>query len=136
MKIIIAAIAGAIVMFLLSWLSYGVILAKNMAEFGGDIMRSPQDMRMWAIIVGTVLQAFFMSWIYTMTYKGESPLKEGFLFGFFISILMYIPYIFFYWGSNSVRYTLVITDGVLMGIRLTAAAIIIALIIGKKEKAT
>ncbi|HEY5124198.1 MAG TPA: hypothetical protein VIK14_10730 [Ignavibacteria bacterium] len=108
-------------------------MAKSLAGFG-NLMRSPDDMRMWAIIIGTVLQAFFMSWIYTMVYKGESPLKEGFIYGFMLSLLMDIPYVFFYWGSYNISYKLVIEDAVLMGIRTTIAGIIIALIIGKKEK--
>ncbi len=133
MKILISTIVGAIVLFILSWLSYGVILAKYMVHFG-PLMRTPEDMRFWAIIVGTILQAFFMAWIYTMVYKGESPFKEGFLFGFLLSLLVYIPYIFFYWGSYSIRYKVIIADGVFMGIRMTIAAIVIALIIGRKEK--
>ena len=133
MKIIISTIVSAIVLFILSWLAYGVIMAKSLAGFG-NLMRSPDDMRMWAIIIGTVLQAFFMSWIYTMVYKGESPLKEGFIYGFMLSLLMDIPYVFFYWGSYNISYKLVIEDAVLMGIRTTIAGIVIALIIGKKEK--
>jgi len=133
MKILISTIVSAIVIFLLSWLTYGVILASQTAEFPG--MRSPEDMRMWAVIAGTLLQAFFMSWVYSMVYKGESPLKEGFLFGFMLSLLIYIPYIFYYWGSTNIRYSVVISDAIGMGIRTTIAGIIIGLIFGKKEKA-
>jgi hypothetical protein len=134
MKILISTIVGAIVLFILSWLTYGVILAKYMAQFGPS-MRTEADMRFWAIIVGTILQAFFLAYIYTKVYKGESPIKEGFLFGFLLSLLVYLPYIFFFWGSYAITYKLIIADGVLMGIRMTIAAIVIALIIGKKEKA-
>jgi hypothetical protein len=133
MKIIISTIVSAIVLFILSWLTYGVIMAKSMAGFG-SMMRIPEDMRMWAIIIGTVFQAFFMSWIYNIVYKGESPLKEGFIYGFMLSLLIYIPYVFFYWGSYNMSYKLVIEDAVLMGVRMTIAGIVIALIIGKKEK--
>ncbi len=133
MKILISTLVGAIVLFLISWLSYGVILDKYMVQFG-PLMRTPEDMRFWAIIVGTVLQAFFMAWIYTMVYKGESPFKEGFLYGFFLSLLVDIPYIFFYWGSYAISYKVIVADGILMGIRMIITAIVIALIIGKKEK--
>ena len=134
MKILISTIVSAIVLFLLGWLTYGVIFAKYVKDFVG--MRPPDDIRMWAITVGTILQSFFLSWIYTKVYKGESPIKEGFLFGFLISLLIYVPYIFFYWGSYALTYKLVIADAVLMGIRVTIASIIIALIIGPKNKTT
>ena len=133
MKILISTIVGTIVLFILSWLSYSVIMAKYMVQFG-PLLRTPEDMRFWAIIVGTVLEAFFLAWIYTLVYKGQSPLKEGFLFGFFLSLLVDIPYIFFYWGSYAISYKVIIADGILMGIRMTITAIVIALIIGKKEK--
>jgi len=132
MKLLISTILSAIILFILSWLSYGVIMAKYLNQFIG--MRTADDMRMWAIIVGTVLQGFFLSWIYSKVYKGVSPVKEGFLYGLLLSILVYVPYIFFYWGSYPVHYSLVIADGALMGIRITIAAIVIALITGRKEK--
>jgi hypothetical protein len=133
MKLLISTIVSAIVLYFLGWLNYAVIFAKYTNEM--MVMRSPEDMKMWAIIVGTILQALFLSWIYTKVYKGESPFKEGFLYGFLLSILVYVPYIFFYWASYPIRYTLVIADGISMGIRVTIATIIIGLIIGKKEKA-
>lgn len=134
MKLLISTIVTAIVLFLLSWLTYGVILANQMAAFPG--MRTPEDMRMWAIIVGTILQAFFMCYVYSKVYKGESPFMEGFLFGFLLSLIIYVPYIFYFWGSYGVKYTLVIADGVSMGIRMTIAGILIGLIFGKKQKAS
>jgi hypothetical protein len=69
------------------------------------------------------------------TYKGESPIKEGFIFGILTGFLLALPYVFYVWGSYQVRYRAVIADGVGMGIRILIVGIVIGLIFGKKKTA-
>lgn len=133
MKLITSTIVSAIVIFLLGWLGYGIILAKFFVTMG-NLMRPPEDMKWWALIVGHILQGFLLAYFYAKTYKGEAPLMEGFKYGFAVGILVALPYVFFMWSSYLVAYKEVVVDGIYMGIRYLAAGIVIGLIYGRKEK--
>jgi CDP-diglyceride synthetase len=131
MKLIISTIVGAILFFLLGWLIYGVIFVNNFDSMK-QIMRPESDMKHWALIVGNILQALILSYLYMKTYKGESPLKEGFLFGFATGALVCAPYIFYMWSSYRVTYRAVVADGILMFIMFLIVGTAIGLIFGKK----
>jgi hypothetical protein len=134
MKLIISTIVTAILFFLLGWLFYGVIFAGHMSTMK-LLMRPESDFKMWALIVGCLLQALLLSYIYMISYKGEAPLKEGAIYGFLIGILFSVPYVFFMWSSYQVGYRAILADAVGMGIRILLAGIIIGLIFGKKKVA-
>lgn len=133
MKLIISTIVGAIIFFLLGWLIYGVILADYLGTLR-NLMRPSSDMKWWALIVAQVLHALILSYLYMKTYKGESPFKEGFLFGLAIGILMSAPYVFYLWSSYKVSYRSAIGDGAVSFIMNFIVGIVIGLIFGKKEK--
>jgi len=131
MKLLISTIVIAIFLFLFGWLIYGVILVNslpNMAKF----MRPESDFKWWALIVGMIIEAFLLSFIYMKTYKGVSPFKEGFIFGFVIGLLKSLPYMFYMWASYQVPYREVVPDAISMGLTILIAGIIIGLIFGKK----
>ncbi len=131
-KLIISTIVAAVVLLLLSWLGYGVIFKDYFTRLR-VFMRDEKSIIWWALIVGYIIQAFVLSYLYMKTYKGESPFKEGFLYGIALSLLIALPYIFFIWSTYQVTYRSAIADGVFMGIRLVIAGIVIGLIFGKKE---
>ncbi|MGB9697692.1 MAG: hypothetical protein ACP5P3_10540 [Ignavibacteria bacterium] len=131
MKLTISTIVVAIFLFLFGWLIYDVILANslpNMAKF----MRPRGDFKWWALIVGMIIEAFLLSFIYMKTFKGVSPFKEGFIFGFVIGLLKSLPYMFYMWASYQVPYKEVVPDAIFMGLTILIAGIIIGLIFGKK----
>jgi hypothetical protein len=134
MKIILSTIASAIVLFLLSSIFY-MSVVNHFASFETykQLWRGPEDMKFWTIIIGNLLQGFFLSILYWKYYKGESPAAEGFTFGLIVGLLFSVPYIFFMWGTFLVRYKAVIMDGASMGFRILIASIVIALIFGKKK---
>jgi hypothetical protein len=133
MKLALSTIVSAIVLFLLAFLFYwGVFASGHMGSYI-HMMRPETDQKIWANIVGFLIQGFLMSLIYMKYYKGESPFKEGFLYGLYIGLLVSLPYIFFMWANYLVRYKAVIADGLGMGFRYLIAGIIIGLIFGKKE---
>jgi hypothetical protein len=134
MKLVISTIVSAIVIFLLAFIFYwGVFSAGYMSSFM-NIMREPGNNTYWANIVGSLLQGFFLSIVYKYYFKGESPFKEGFMFGLLIGFLISIPYVFFMWANYSVRWKAVLADGIGMGFRFLIAGIIIGLIFGKKTE--
>ncbi len=133
MKLVISTIVSAIVLFLLAFLFYwGMFSAGYMSSFL-HIMKSSGN-TMWANIVGSLFQGFFLSLIYKYYYKGESPFKEGLIFGLLIGLLTSIPYFFFMWANYLVKWKGVLADGIGMGFRLLIAGIVIGLIFGKKPE--
>ena len=134
MKLVISTIVTAILFFLLGWLFYGVIFTGHLSSMQ-HLMRPDADLKMWSIALGCLFQGLMLSVIYMRTYKGESPIKEGFIFGILTGFLLALPYVFYVWGSYQVRYRAVIADGVGMGIRILIVCIVIGLIFGKKKTA-
>ena len=133
MKLVISTIVSAIVLLLLAFLFYtGVFATGHMGSYV-HIMRGPDDPKIWANIVGSLMQGFFLSYVYKYYYKGISPFKEGFMFGILIGFLMSVPYVFFMWANYLVKYKAVLVDGAGMGLRILITCIIIGLIFGKKE---
>ena len=111
MKLIISTIVTAILFFLLGWLFYGVIFTGHLASMQ-HMMRPDADLKMWSIALGSLFQGLMLSVIYMRTYKGESPFKEGLIFGLLMGFLLALPYVFYVWGSYQVRYRAAIADGV------------------------
>lgn len=136
MKLIISTIVGAIIFFIFGWLIFWVLFAGQMTSLK-LIMRSPEQMTVlrWAILsLGMLSQAFLLSYFYKRTYKGESPFKEGFLYGFSTGLLLSVPYIFYIWSIFTVTYRTAIVDGIINFFIILIAGIVIGLIFGKKEK--
>lgn len=131
MKLIISTIVGAIIFFLLGWLFYGVIFINNLDTMR-SLMRPASDMKWWALIVGQILQAFILAYLFMKTYKGESPFKEGLIFGIATGALMCGPYVFYMWSSFRVTYRAVIADALISFVMILIVGIVIGLIFGKK----
>ncbi len=132
-KLIISTIVTAIVLFLISWLGYGVIFKDHFMRLR-VFMRDEKSIIWWALIVGYIIQSLVLAYLYMKTYKGESPFKEGLIYGIALSFLIALPYIFVVWSTYEITYRSAIADGIFMGIRLVIAGIVIGLIFGKKEE--
>lgn len=131
MKLILSAIIGGIVLFVLGWLFYGVIFMNIMQEGYGSIMRPSYDFKIWAIAVANLLQAFFLGWIYPKGYKGGSPAKEGFMFGIDFGALIGFPYIFYMWASFPIKWQTALVDGIIVFVMTLITGLVIGLIYGK-----
>lgn len=135
MKLILSTIVVGIVLFILGWLIYGVLFAEYFHRFFGHISRPESEMKIWAFGVANFTQAFFMYMIYAKGYKGGSPMFEGIRFGIVIGLFVYIPYMFMTWGFMKVMARGVAADAI-VGMFLTLiAAVITAMIHGKKDVA-
>ena len=131
MKLILSAIIGGIVLFILGWIFYGLIFMDFMNEGYGKIMRDPNDFKIWAIAVANLLQAFFLAWIYPKGYKGGSPAKEGFMFGIDFGALIGAPYIFYMWASYPIKWQTALVDGIIVFVMTLITGLVIGLIYGK-----
>lgn len=134
MKLVLSTIVGGIVLFILGWIFYVLIFGGFMMDNFGKIMRTPDDYKLWAIIVANLLEAFFLSWIYPKGYKGGSPAKEGFMYGIYIGLLMSVPYVFYIWAQYPVKWQAALLDGVLMLVMTIITGFVIGLVYGKTEE--
>ena len=136
MKLIISTVVGAIFLFLLGWLLYGMIFMEYFQVHYEYISRSAESMRAWAFGVANLLQAFFLSLIYSRFFwKGEAPAKEGFICGLFLGLLYAVPFVFYAYGGLRISsWQAPVVDGILMFVMMVLTAIVIAFTYGKKEK--
>lgn len=132
MKLVVSTIVSAIVLFILGFLFYWIVFSTGHMGSYIHLLRPATDQKTWANIVGFLVQGFLMSYIYMKYYKGESPFKEGFLYGLYIGFLGSLPFLFFMWANYTVRYKAVVAEGLGMGFRILIAGIVIGLIFGKK----
>jgi len=133
MKLIISTVVVGIVLFLLGWVIYGMLFADFFKEYFGHMQRSETDMKIWAFALANFGQAFMMYLIYSKGYQGGSPVMEGIKFGILIGLFWTIPYVLFTWGGMTVKYQGVVVDGIIGFIMTLIAAVITAIIHGKKE---
>lgn len=83
-KFILATIAGGVVMWLLAGLWYWVIATKLYPPMA-------EHPRMLFIILGYLVLAILMAYLYPIGYKGGSPLAEGVRFGIVMGLLWVLP---------------------------------------------
>jgi hypothetical protein len=135
MKLILATIIGGIVLFLLGGLFYALIFKDFFMTQYAAISR-PGEPMMWAIALGCLTQAFFMSLMYPKGYQGGSPAKEGFMFGLYVGLLIGVPYFFFGSAMMNVTKRAIATDAAITCVMSIIAGIVIAMVYGRKSAAT
>ena len=131
MKLILSTIVGGIVLFILGWIFYVLIFGSFITENFGNIMRTPEDYKLWAVIVANFLEALFLAWIYPKGYKGGSPAKEGFMFGIDFGLLMSVPFMFYMWAQYPVTWQAALIDGLIMLVITIITGLVIGLVYGK-----
>ena len=98
-KLVFAWLAGFVAMFLLSGLWYMVLMPDYYGTQFADVSRA-EPLFTW-IVFGYLVGSFLLAYIYPIGYKGESPLKEGLRFGFFMGLLLAVPSMFIGYAVNT-----------------------------------
>ncbi len=86
-KLLTAAAAGFVVMYVLSYLWHQVLLAETYSL--PQLQRDQPDMM--PIVLAHVVLALLMAYMYPIGYKGGSPAAEGFRFGALIGLVATAP---------------------------------------------
>ncbi len=134
-KRILATLAGFVVFFLLGWLFYGFLLMDFYATNSGtatNVMRAETDMVWWALIVGNLLQAYllvyiFGKWANITSFGGgfSAGLIIGLILGFAINLSMY--------GTmNIFNLTATLVDPFVSGIMMAITGGAIGWVLGRK----
>ncbi|MDZ4747411.1 MAG: hypothetical protein SH808_02925 [Saprospiraceae bacterium] len=91
-KMLVAGLMGGVGFFLLGWILYGMLLMDTMASYSNAAcMRAEEDMNMPLLVVGNLIQGFFVAYIFSnwaSISTFATGLQRGAFIGFLISLAM------------------------------------------------
>ncbi len=94
-KVLLAALAGGVVSFLVGWVVFGMLLdpyyKSMMTAEGTAAMKRPEDMVMWAMIASNLVYGFLLAWIYSR-YANISTFQDGAMAGAIITLLIALSF--------------------------------------------
>jgi|GEM_PF-545830 len=100
MKLVKAWLFAFVVMFLLSWLWYGVIVYDFNAQHFAEVLRGEERFSMLLIVLGYLVMAFLLAYIYPKgVAAGEPPVSQGLKFGVTVGLLLVLPWALIEAGS-------------------------------------
>ena len=107
-KFSMAVVSGFFAMYILGSLWHAVLMHNFYEKYGWDSMLTEPNLVF--IILGVLILAVLMAYMYPLGYKGGSPLKEGLRFGVVIGLLWILPYNVIMIGVVGTSKTLVVVD--------------------------
>lgn len=128
---LLATLAGAIVMFFLGYLIWGIATADFFEQHSiVNVMKDPPNMGM--IALGNIVGAFILSTLYSKWARGHHSLGQGFQFGAWIGAFAGIAIgLIWYATTNFMDLTGHLVSGVLDIIYYGTVGAVIALIYQK-----
>ena len=119
-KWFLAGLLGFVVMFILSGLWYMLIMDAFYREQYNFIF----------IVLGYLVMAFLMSYIYPIGYKGGSPAKEGLRFGVLIGLLVWLSSNLILYGAHNMTLSATLVDSGWHVVEEGIGGLVIALVYG------
>jgi uncharacterized integral membrane protein len=134
-KRIMATLAGFLVYFMLGFILYGMLLNDFMGANTGSakgVMRTDADMQWWALIVGNLLQAYllvyiFGNWAKISTFGGG--LKAGAMIGFIMALGFGLN---MYATTNISNLSATLVDPIVMAIMMGITGGVVGWVLGRK----
>ncbi len=133
-KLVMSAIAGFIVMFIISGLWYLVLMKGYYNDQFADVNR-PEFKMVW-IVIGYLVWAFLMAYIYPIGYKGGPPVKEGLKFGILIGLISVLPIGLVLYGAHTVPLTGTLVDAIYHVVEKGIGGIVIGVVYGNITEST
>jgi hypothetical protein len=128
-KLLIAFVAGFVVMFLLAGLWHMVIMSDF--YFSSDLNLREQPL-MGYITLGYLVLALLMAYVYPKGYAGGAPVKEGLKFGVLFGLIWILPHSLALFGfSSATTGVQLIVDAIWHLVEQGSGGIVIALVYGK-----
>ena len=136
-KVLLAALAGAVVTFLSGWVLYGMALKgffdANTTEVGASVMRGEMPL-MWAIFVGCLAWSLLLALLYSR-WAAITTFKGGAIAGAWIMFLVALGANFFsYAGMDVMTMNAAIVDAVVNAVQGALAGGIIGWVLGYGKK--
>ena len=132
---VLATLVGFVVLFLLGYLFYGMLLMDFYETNSGTatgVMRDEADLIWWALILGNLLQAYFLvyifgNWANITTFGGGA--KAGFILGLIMGFAMNLT---MYATSNMMNLTAALVDPFVAAIMMSITGGVIGVMLGRK----
>ena len=132
---ILATLVGFVVLFFLGYLFYGMLLMDFYESNSGTAtgtMRDEADLIWWALILGNLLQAYFLvyifgNWANITTFGGGA--KAGFILGLIMGFAMNLT---MYATSNMMNLTAALVDPFVAAIMMSMTGGVIGVMLGRK----
>ena len=135
-KMIGAWLGSFAVMFLLSFVWYGWLMMEyNMVNYA-EVNLPMEDFSMPLLVVGYLIQAFMLSYIFPIGFGGGPAVKEGIRFGVILGILFALPGAFIFAAVYKMPLPANIVNAVYHIVEFAAGGIVIAKIYGSNPVAT
>jgi len=122
-KLLFGGIIGAVVLFLLGWLLYGILLADTMAQYTNPACARPmEEMNMGMMILGNLFWGLTLSYILS-NWSGAVNMTSGATAGAVIGCLYALAYGFMMYSTTTMvnSITPVILDAVISAVMYGAA---------------
>lgn len=134
-KRILATLAGFVVFFLLGWLIYGMLMMDfymNNAGTATGVQRGESDMVWWALVLGNVLQSYFLvyifgNWAKVTTFAGG--MKAGATIGFILGLAFDLT---MYGTTNISNLTATLVDPLVSTVMMGVTGGVIGAVLGRK----
>lgn len=132
-KVLLAALVGGVVYFLLGWVVYGMLLMDTYKSFAGSatgVNKGDTDMVLWAIFVGNVIWALLFAVIFDRWAK-ISTLQAGAVAGAWMSFLFSLSFNLLSYGTtNIMTFTGVLVDPIVSAVMGAIVGGIIGWVLG------
>lgn len=133
-KTLIAAVAGAIVSFLMGWVVWGMLLMKyyesNYIHYDGLMLEMP---KLWAIFAAQLANGILFAWLFSK--MNITNFGAGFINGMIITFLVVLGFDLYMYSNMNLfaNNTIIIVDVVVNTLFGGVVGGIIALILGKVQ---
>ncbi len=125
-KLFAGALAAFVVAFPLSVVWHVLLMSDFYDAAAAGAMRDPPIF--WSIILGYVVVAVIMAYMYPKGYEGGSPVTEGLKFGAVIGLLWWLPTQLVLYGAMDGPFSMVIVDGAWHALEEGLAGIALAMV--------
>jgi hypothetical protein len=131
-KVLVGAVIGGVVYFLLGWIIYGMLLMDTMANYF-TCARAEDDMQMLYIIIGNLLQGLLLAYIFSK-WASISTFSGGAVAGGTIGLLMALSIDCIMYATSTVitSPTGIIIDAVIVAVMSAIAGGVIGWWLGRK----
>lgn len=137
MKLIKSWLFAFVIMFLLSWLWYGVIVYDFNAQHFADVLRGEERFSMTLIILGYLVLAFLLAFIYPKgVTEDEPPVSQGFKFGLMMGLLLALPGALIQSGSYEFPLGARLLDALYHLVEITIGGMVIGWAYGAPKEST
>lgn len=133
-KLALSALSGFVVMFAISGLWYMVAMKGYYNDQFADVNRA--EFKMLWIVIGYLVWALLMAYVYPIGYKGGAPLNEGLRFGVLVGLISVLPLMLVLYGVYILPLTPTLVDIIYQVVEKGVGGIVIAMVYGSGAGST